>query len=108
MALSKSKISYETEYEVLDQALDSPAGLGVPVLSRSEGHAYQNRLNYARQLDRDESLERLTAADPMFGKSVYDVLTTSLKQVEGKWWVYITLRRKPEGIVELPIEETQQ
>lgn len=104
MALNKSKLAYEQEYEVLDQALESVSGIRFPYPTRSDAHAYQVRLNYARQMDREESHSRLDPADPMFGKSVYDCLRTSLKHEGSKWWIYISVGRKPEGIEEIPVD----
>lgn len=104
MPTPTSRTAYRVYYEVLDRALDSPAGIRVEVSSSGEAYQYRVKLNSARSLDRELNREGRESSDPNYGISDYDHLIVRIRPADGKWWVYIEPSAVPSNIEELSNE----
>jgi hypothetical protein len=83
--------------------MDSPAGIRHSCPTSGAANHLRVRLNYARVLSRNEH-NGLLIDDPRLGTSPYDALIIQMKEISGKWWVYIYARKLPGETEELPIE----
>jgi hypothetical protein len=101
MSTSNSRHAFEDCYDLLDRALESNTGVRMKMRVGEVAEQWRVRLHRARQLSRDENRERYQPDDPNYGKSVYDNLVVSMRQVDGAWWIYITTRESPLIIEDL-------
>lgn len=97
--------AYNTHYEVLDRALESPSGIRVSFDSREAAMYFRLRLHTARTLDRDLNTEAREPDDPRYGTTEYaNLIIKAVTKEEGKWWIYI---KHSVRIDELEIEELE-
>lgn len=101
MALSNSTMAYQDCREFLEKALDADHGSRIPFRDEGAAKYFQMRCNQFRTLDRVDSKLIYEIGHNLHGKSVYDVLTLTIKlSPDGFAWVYAQQRTLPEGLVE--------
>ena len=98
------RVSYEVEFGLLDQALESKKGARVKVRSLDSGQHLRQRLHSARRVDRRDSTRLYDPDHPAHGQSAYDKLVCRIKKVNAQWWLYIEQRNAETFEVE-EIEE---
>mgnify|MGYP001604604296 CR=1 FL=1 len=89
MATSQSRLSYSDCYEVLDKAIANQKGIRVQVDDFGAGNNYRLRLHQARAIDRKDNRETFPEGHKLHGRSVYDQLVVRIKEIKGKWWMYL-------------------
>src|SRR3974390_1203144 len=91
MTFSQTRLSYQDCYDVLERAKDDPKGIRIRFEARSRAMSLRSRRNYARQIDRRDNSLIYEETDPLYGRSVYDLLTVRVMPENGNeaWWVYI-------------------
>ena len=106
MTFPSTRNSYTEEYSLLDRALAATHGIRQACESHGQARHLCSRLNYARQVDREENRNIYAPGDPNFGISPYDPLTIQMpREAEGKWWVYIKPRKIVGEVQELGAAE---
>ncbi len=104
MALPDSRLAYEDCFKILERALESTKGIRVRFADRGTALRFRTRLHYARNIDRSDNRQNFERGHPMFGKSLYDVITVRDPVKDDKTiWLYI---EKLDGN-ELEIEELE-
>lgn len=106
MSANASLYAYEDCFELLDRAVESTTGVRAKVRDQGEAYQFKTRLHQARALSRRQAMQMYPdTAHPEHGKSVYDDLVVSLRQEGENWWIYISRRRAPLIVEELPAED---
>lgn len=106
MSANASLYAYEDCYELLDRALEATTGVRAKARDQGEAYQFKTRLHQARKLSRLQAMQvHPDPSHPEHGKSVYDDLVVSLKQEGNDWWIYISRRRAPLVVEELPNED---
>lgn len=101
MSFSNSRQSYKDCEEFLDKAIADEQGARRFVGERGQAEYFRARCNHFRVLDRLENRQGYTPGDPMYAKSVYDVMAIRIKQdTEGDWYVYAEKWELPGAEVE--------
>jgi hypothetical protein len=74
-----SRLAYNAEYDLLDQALESERGVQRIFKGWEEGRGaamyFRTRLHSARELDRKDNRSIYSLGDPMYGQTLYAQLT---------------------------------
>jgi len=90
MALSNSPLSYEDCIQVLQAALDDPAGARIRFEDQKSATHFRMRCHQARVIDRRQNAESYPKESPLHNASAYDRLTIrEPRRIEGEWWLYI-------------------
>ena len=90
MTMSKSRLAYRQEYDLMDTAMKTDKGSRTHIGSREAAKTYQLRLNMARQLDRKLNREAFPEGHLLHGASEYDELVFRIKiDTDDEWWVYL-------------------
>ncbi len=106
MNTSVSLYAYEDCYELLDRALEASEGIRALCKDGGDANQLRLRLHRARILSRSQSMAMYPDPNhPEHGKSVYDDLIVSMRAEGRKWWIYISRRKVPLVIEELPSED---
>jgi hypothetical protein len=92
MTFPTHRISYQVEYNILEQALNDELGARVRMPSIEAATHLRARIHQARKIDRDENREAFDEGHPMHGQSIYDKLVCRLKQVKGNHYLYVEQR----------------
>lgn len=101
MSFSNSRQSYKDCEDFFVKALADDKGARLFVGPESKAEYFRARANYFRVLDRKENALIYKEGDPMYNKSVYDVLTLVLKDdTGGDWYVYAEKREIAEEDIE--------
>lgn len=74
MPLSNSILSYSDVEKLLDQALDSKAGIRITFDTPGAAIHFRQRCYKVRTLYRNKSKQGLSKDEPGYGESTYDVL----------------------------------
>ena len=93
MPVSDSRLSYSDCFALFDKALDDKRGARyqVPPGDHGTNQYFVMRMHQARSIDRKDNKIIYAPGDPLYGRSVYDVLICQLKKdIEGLWWVYVS------------------
>ena len=97
MTHPNSHLAYMAELDAFDRARDDPTGIRIFAGTRSKATTMRHRLHYARRILRNRNKEIYSPGDPLYGASVYDDITCTLREdTAGEWWVY--LERSPFAI----------
>lgn len=109
MSLSNSRHSYTDCYEVLERALEDPAGIRMRIKDLASAETFRARLHYARKLKQKDT-ERIYEPDsPLHGITPYDALVCRIKTIDGQTYIYIEHRQTPTEIQSLAeVEEHGQ
>jgi len=97
MALSDQIGAYDDCFEFFEQAMANyPKGSRACFEDFGQANYFMFRLQKARALKRRENMQVYPRGDPAFGKSEFDKLRIKkpVKDVEGKWWVYLEAHRQ--------------
>lgn len=90
MTMSTSRLSYENEYKLMQQAVDAEKGVRTWIGTREAANTYRLKLNMARQLDRSLNKDVYPEGHRLHGGSEYDELVFVIREdTEGEWWVYL-------------------
>lgn len=95
MPLPASLHAYQEEMDAFAKAATTPLGIRVPRANESQARHFLHRLNKARVLDRESNARVLGKDSPLWNRSEYDVMSCIIRQVDGRWWVYI-IQNPPE------------
>lgn len=104
MSASTSRLSYSDCYDILDQAVANTQGIRVQVPDLGAGNNLRLRLHQARKLDREDNKETYPEGHKLHGRSIYDPLVNRLKEIRGKWWLYIE-KMSAESLIIEPLGE---
>ena len=108
MSLSNSRLSYSDCYDLMDKALDEPRGIRVEVSDLNAANYLRMRMHHARQINRSENTRTYPdAAEPLHGRSIYDIFVVRIEEGPGSAWVYLDKQKVEIGRVEA-IPETKQ
>lgn len=103
MSLTNSRLAYRDCYEFMEEALKQDIGARASMGTFSDAIAYRNRLNKARQIDRNNNAQTYEPGHVLHGGSRFDELIfTTREDTTGNFWVYAHKTIKP-SVVE-PIE----
>jgi hypothetical protein len=107
MTTSNSRLAFHDCIEAYDRALADDFGCRIKMKNYNAAVHFRMRLHTARNLDRRDNKQLYSDREdhPLYGRSVYDVLTCKLANKEGHWWVYIqkmTLPGEVEALSDLP------
>jgi len=79
MVTSMSRLAYQAEYDLLDQAIESERGVQRLFHGEEEGRGnamnFRVRLHTARDVDRRENRKLYPPEDPMHGQTLYAQIT---------------------------------
>lgn len=103
MPVSNSRLSYGDCFALFERALADPKGARYqcPPGDFGQNQYFRMRMHQARSLDRIDNKTMYEIGDPLYGRSVYDVLIVQLKEdTEGKWWTYVSHTGIDEGAIE--------
>lgn len=92
MSLSDRPGAYADCFKLFDAAIDTPAGVRMPVsLSESDARYFQMRMNQARVVLRAESRRIYPPENRLYNTSEYDGLAVRLRQSpdSGIWYIYV-------------------
>ena len=89
MSLPTSRLAYSDVFDIFDKALGDPHGIRIPFRDRGKASYYRMRMNYGRTIDRADNREIYERGHPMHGRSPYDHLLTTLREVDGVWYIYV-------------------
>lgn len=94
--MTKSRLAYKDCYAAMDSALESKEGVWMLCDSHGDAYHQRQRLNYARELDRQDNATMYHPAEPLHGRSHYDNLTFKLSTYQDKDCVLLQ-PNNPEG-----------
>jgi len=101
MSLSNSRLAYTDCYELLDKALDEPRGIRVEVPDLNAATYLRMRIQHARAINRAENEKTFPdPADPLHGRSVYDIFVVRIEDAGDHAWVYLDKQKVELGKVE--------
>ncbi len=109
MPVSESRLSYTDCFTLFERALADPKGARYQVGDGEHGknQYFVMRMHQARALDRKDNRAIYEPGEPLYGRSVFDVLVCQLKQdSEEKWWVYVSHTELDESQIE-PLSELE-
>jgi hypothetical protein len=89
MSAPTSILAYDDCFDLMNQALEDPAGIRVKFGNDGDATHFRIRLNKARALMREQNKSVYGPDEPMHGKSTYDPLVFRVKRVDGDWYVYL-------------------
>lgn len=92
MSPPNSRLAYTDCYDIMNAAIKDGTGARVEVADMNIGTNLRMRIQYARRIDRLDNRMTYEQGDPLYGRSVYDSLVMRLKQVDGRFWVYLEVR----------------
>jgi len=90
MAINPSRLAYQDCYDLLDKAVSDeyPIGLRVKFANKNEAINFRQRIHNARQVDRIDNAKVYPDGHPMFGRSVYDVISCRIRiHNDGGFWL---------------------
>jgi hypothetical protein len=97
--MSNSRLSYQSEYELMDKAMKEGKGVRTHIGTREAAMTYRLRLNRARALDRKLNALAYPAGHKMHGGSEYDELVFTVREdTEGECWVYLEKALAPTHV----------
>ena len=97
--MSKSRLTYRAEYELMDKAMKEKNGSRAHIGSREAAKTYRLRLNMARQLDRKLNREAYPEGHLLHGSSEYDELVFTVRDdTDDEWWVYLEKALAPSHV----------
>lgn len=105
MAMNPSRLAYQDCYDLMEKAISSeyPGGLRVKFSSHNEAINFRHRIHNARQVDRADNSKVYPDGHPMFGRSVYDIISCRIKdgwlrleRVDAREFTIEPLDAKPE------------
>jgi len=101
MSLPTTRLAYADAYDAFDQALADSVGIRIQFDTEEQAKHFRFRLNYARQMDRDDNRKTYAPDHPLFGKSAYDRLVARIRreQEDGKWYLYLETSLNPDQLV---------
>lgn len=101
MTLSQSPLSYEDCIQVLQAALDDPAGARIRFETQDAATYFRMRCHQARSLDRKGNAETYPKGHQFHNTSAFDRLTVrEPRRIDGEWWLYIEQTAVLPGRVE--------
>lgn len=89
MSVSKSRLSYEDVFDVFSRASDDKHGIRIAFKDEGTAKYYRLRMNYARTIDRQDNKQIYELGHPMHGRSSYDHLMTTIREIDGVWYLYL-------------------
>lgn len=101
MTISNSVLAYDDCYDLFEQALTSDKGIRIEFDEVGKARQHVMRMHQARQLTRNQNTKIYSKDHPMFGKSEYDQLRCSCREVDEVWYVYIEKVQTPNKVEEL-------
>jgi len=104
MVTSLAKNAYQDCFDLLDHALESPAGIRNGPFDTGGAHQLRTRLNQARVLSRQDARLIYQDDDPKWNTSAYDPLVIRIKEIDEQYWVYIEPRKVAGQVQELAAE----
>jgi hypothetical protein len=105
MVTSTSRNAYEDCFDLLDQALASPAGIRNGPFDTGGARQLRVRLHYARTLERQDARLIYEPEDPKWNTSPHDSLVIRIKEIDEEYWVYIEPRKVAGKVEELKAAE---
>lgn len=115
MATSMSRLAYQAEFDLLDQAVESERGVQRLFyghdIGRGQAMNFRVRLHTARDVDRRESRKFYAPDDPMYGQTIYAQITVRNPYWDaerGAWVLQLIKNQIGEMVVEEipPMEDT--
>jgi hypothetical protein len=101
MGLSNSILAYQDCAKFMERAVDDPKGARVPFRTEQEAEYWRMRCYQYRKLDRAQNKIVFNPGDKMFGLSVFDELSLTIKHSEDGWaWVYAQKITINPGVIE--------
>lgn len=92
MALSESIAAYADCFDAYERAAKTKKGIRILFESKKTANYFRLRMNYARVLQRRDSMRLYQRTDPAYGKSEFDkyrIKIVEAAEQTGEWWVYI-------------------
>lgn len=101
MSLSNNPAAFRDCYDIMDRALEDPAGVRWAAPSTQAAYHFRMRCNHARSINRTENAATYEKGHHLHNKSAYDHLSFKVRTIGTASYVY--LERQPildEGRVE--------
>lgn len=112
MVTSTSRLAYTDCFDLMDKAITDPKGIQVKFARQEDAWHFRIRLHTARKIDRLDNKVVYAEGHPLYGRSVYDVLTMRIRLENGPAgpaWLRLERIDAREFIVEsLNIEEPEE
>ena len=89
MSTSTSKLAYADCFDLLDRAVADAKGVRIKFADMGDAWAFRLRLHSARKIARMENKVLYKEGDPMYGRSVYDVIVGRIREDGGCFWLYL-------------------
>ena len=89
MSVPTSRLAYQDVYDIFDKALGDPHGIRIPFPSHGKAAYYRLRMYYGRNIARADNKKIYEEGHPMHGRSNYDALSATLREVNGIWYIYL-------------------
>lgn len=107
MPASTSRLAYEDCFNVYEQALDADKGVRIKFSDYGDAMNFRTRLHYARTIERKDNKEIYAVGERLHGRSVYDVIRCTIRNIEGSFYIYLEKLATPEveSIEDEPVPE---
>ena len=90
MVASHSIHSYDDCFRIMQAAIEDELGARIACIDEGEATWLRLRYNKARAVHRKQNAQVYASPEhPLHGRSEYDGLIFRVKEVEGKWYVYL-------------------
>ena len=100
MTLPTSLLSYQDCTELLDSAIADDFGIRYKVADYDEAMHEQSRIHMCRKLHREANKTIYEEGDPLYGRSIYDAIVVRIKNLDGKFFLYLERNDKVRGTIE--------
>ena len=108
MSLPNSLLSYQDCLDVFERAVETPEGIRVRFSSSDDATHFRMRLHQCRRLQREQNAETYEEGHPMCGKSLFDGLTCTLRNLKSGSYVYLRHMTIHEAQIESLAEVTDE
>jgi hypothetical protein len=89
MSTSPSRLSYADCFNIYDQALEADRGIRIKFLEHGDAMNFRVRLHTARAIDRKDNKEIYADGERLHGRSIYDVIRATVRNIEGGFYIYL-------------------
>lgn len=89
MPTSPSRLAYVDCFNIYDQALEANKGIRIRFPEFGDAMNFRLRLHAARAIDRKDNKEIYADDHKYHGRSIYDVIKATVKNIKGKFYVYL-------------------
>lgn len=92
MTTPKSRLAYQTHFDIFDQAMADAKGLRIRMPDRGQAWRMRLEMHHARSIDRDDNRITYDEGHRLHGCSIYDQLLITIEESKDETWLYLHKR----------------